>query len=57
MIIVAYGPAINDALSNPRTSLQDLKTLRDHAYAVLQTQGDLKAAVKKLDQEIKRRSK
>jgi hypothetical protein len=52
-----YGPVIDDALSNRKTGLDDLKILRDHASAVLETQGDLKKALKTLDQEIKRREK
>lgn len=52
-----YGPTINDALSNPKTSVDDLKILRHHASAVLEAQGDLKNTLKSLDQEIKRREK
>ena len=56
-MLVAYGTAINQALANARTKLEDLKVLRDHATAVLAAQGDLKGAVKKLDQEIKSRER
>jgi len=56
-MLVAYGTAINTALANARTKLEDLKVLRDHAAAVLAAQGDLKGALKKLDQEIKSREK
>jgi hypothetical protein len=44
--LVAYGTAINQALKNARTSLEDLKVLRDHARAVLDAQGDLKGALR-----------
>jgi Domain of unknown function (DUF1843) len=54
-MIVAYGTAINQALKNAKTKLEDLKVLRDHATAVLAAQGDLKGALKKLEQEIKSR--
>jgi hypothetical protein len=50
---VAYGTAINQALANAKTKLEDLKVLRDHATAVLAAQGDLKGVLRKLDQEIK----
>ena len=52
-MLVAYGTAINTALASARTSLEDLKILRDHATAVLAAQGDLKGALKKLEQEIR----
>jgi hypothetical protein len=55
IMLVAYGTAINTALASARTSLEDLKILRDHATAVLAAQGDLKGALKKLDKEIKSR--
>jgi hypothetical protein len=54
-MLVAYGTAINTALASARTSLEDLKVLRDHGNAVLAAQGDLKGALKKLDKEIKSR--
>jgi hypothetical protein len=57
MVLVAYGTAINQALGNPRTKLEDLKVLRDHAVAVLAAQGDLKGALSKLDKEIKARER
>jgi hypothetical protein len=56
-MLVAYGTAINQALANARTKLEDLKVLRDHATAVLAAQGDLKGALRKLDQEIKSRER
>ena len=31
MTLIAYGTAINTALKNPKTKLEDLKALRDHA--------------------------
>jgi soluble P-type ATPase len=56
-MLVAYGTAINQALANAKTKLEDLKVLRDHATAVLAAQGDLKGALRKLDQEIKVRER
>jgi hypothetical protein len=56
-MIVAYGTAINQALANARTKLEDLKVLRDHATAVLAAQGDLKGALRKLEQEIRTRER
>jgi hypothetical protein len=50
-----YGPPINDALDNPKTTLQTLMKLRDRAAAALDAQGDLKQALKRLDKEISRR--
>ena len=55
MTLVAYGTAINHALANARTKLEDLKVLRDHAVSVLAAQGDLKSALAKLNKEIKAR--
>ena len=55
MTLVAYGTAINHALANAKTKLEDLKVLRDHAISVLQAQGDLKSALSKLEKEIKAR--
>lgn len=56
-MILAYGTAINQALGNARTKLEDLKALRDHAHAVLAAQGDLKGALRKLEKEIKTRER
>jgi 3-oxoacyl-(acyl-carrier-protein) synthase len=56
-MLVAYGTAINQALANAKTKLEDLKVLRDHATAVLAAQGDLKGALRKLNQEIKSRER
>jgi hypothetical protein len=56
-MLVAYGTAINQALGNARTKLEDLKVLRDHAAAVLAAQGDLKGALSKLEKEIKARER
>jgi hypothetical protein len=50
-----YGVAISDALRDPGTSLEELIAHRDHAREVLAAQGDLSAALKKLDAEIQRR--
>jgi hypothetical protein len=57
MTLVAYGTAINLALKNAKTKLEDLKVLRDHANAILAAQGDLKGALRKLEKEIKAREK
>lgn len=50
-----YGPPINDALDNPKTTLETLTKLRDRAVAALEAQGDLKQALKRLEKEISRR--
>jgi hypothetical protein len=55
MAVPPYGTAINQALKNPRTSVEDLKALRDQANSLLKAQGDLKGALTKLDKEIKAR--
>jgi hypothetical protein len=52
-----YGPAINDALSDPKTKLTTLKALQQRGYDTLKAHGDLKGALKKLDKEIKARGK
>lgn len=52
-----YGTAISDAIKSPRSKLDDLVALRDHAKATLAAQGDLKGALKKLAAEIARREK
>ena len=57
MTLVAYGTAINQALKNAKTKLEDLKVLRDHAHAVLAAQGDLKGALQTLEKEINAREK
>jgi hypothetical protein len=56
-MLVAYGTAINQALANARTKLEDLKILRDHAISILAAQGDLKGALGKLEKEIKSRER
>lgn len=50
-----YGVAISDALADPNTSLEELIAHRDHAREVLAAQGDLRAALQRLDDEIQRR--
>jgi hypothetical protein len=57
MTLIAYGVAINTALRNPRTKLEDLKALREHAVSLMKAQGDLKGALSKLEKEIKTREK
>jgi hypothetical protein len=56
-MIVAYGGAIITALRNPRTKLEDLKALREHARSLMKAQGDLKGGLAKLEKEIKAREK
>ena len=53
--IPPYGVAIADALKDPQTSLDELVAHRDHAREVLAAQGDLKAALTRLEAEIARR--
>lgn len=50
-----YGPLIDHALADPKTELDTLKALREHAAAVLAAQSNLKSALSKLDREVKRR--
>lgn len=50
-----YGVAIADALKDPHSSLDELIAHRDHARAVLAQQGDLQAALARLEKEIARR--
>jgi len=50
-----YGVAISDALANPQTTTEELIAHRDHAREVLAAQGDLRAALERLDAEIDRR--
>jgi hypothetical protein len=57
MAVPPYGTAINQALANARTKLEDLKVLRDHAATTLALQGDLKGALRKLEKEIKSRER
>ena len=57
MTLIAYGTAINTALKNPKTKLEDLKVLRGHAVSLLKAQGDLKGALGKLEKEIATREK
>jgi hypothetical protein len=57
MVIVAYGTAIGQALDNPKTTLEELIVLRDHAAAILKAQGDLKGALEKLEHEISDRER
>jgi hypothetical protein len=51
-----YGNAINDALADPKTSVDHLHALRDSARQLLAQQGDLKGALGTLEAEIARRS-
>jgi hypothetical protein len=53
--VLLYAAGINDACGRKDTTLQELQTLREHAQAVLQSQGDLKGALERLEAEIQRR--
>lgn len=53
--IPPYGVAIADALRDPNTSLEELIAHRDHGREVLAAQGDLRAALERLEAEIARR--
>jgi hypothetical protein len=57
MTLIAYGTAINTALKNPKTKLEDLKVLREHAVSLMKAQGDLKGSLAKLEKEIATREK
>lgn len=57
MVIVMYAPAITDALSKDGTSLEELISLRDHAYSILNQQGDLAGAVERLEKELSLRGR
>lgn len=50
-----YGHAISDALSRSDLTTEELLAMRQHAHAVLQAQGDLEAALHRLEAEIDRR--
>jgi uncharacterized protein DUF1843 len=52
-----YGTAIGDALKDPKSTIEQLKTLRDSAQQTLKRQGDLPGALKRLEAEIARRRK
>lgn len=54
---VLYGVGIGDALRNPGTTDEELATLLEHGQAVLKQQGDLKAALAQLEEEIARRQR
>ena len=53
--IMPYGVAIGNALSKGSASTDELVALRDHAREILESQGDLAAALKKLEAEIAKR--
>ena len=52
---IPYGPAIDDALKRRDVSIEHLLTLRYHAQAILNSQGDLAGALRRLEDEIARR--
>ena len=54
---VDYGVVIDDALSDPKTKLSTLRMLQKRGAKSLTALGDLKSALKRLDREIKARSK
>jgi hypothetical protein len=56
-IHILYGVGIYSALKQKGTSLEQLRTLREHARAVVDAQGDLKGGLRKLEAEIRRREK
>jgi hypothetical protein len=53
--VLLYAAGINDACARKDSTLEELLTLREHAHAVLQSQGDLHSAVQRLEAEIQRR--
>lgn len=55
MAAVMYGDVIHDALRDPHVSIERLITLRDHARAILNQQGDLRGSLERLEREIERR--
>ena len=55
--IQLYGPIIDDALSDPKTTLSKLKSLQKQGYKRVEAHGDLKGALKRLDRAIKSRTK
>ena len=57
MTMMPYGPAIHDALAREGTTLQELQALREHAQMLVNAQGDLKAALQRLEAEIARRQR
>jgi hypothetical protein len=52
-----YGDVITDALRDPKSTLSALKSLQKRGYQTMESQGDLKGSLKKLDREIKARAK
>ena len=56
-LVKPYGVAISDALKDPKSTSEQLTALRDSARKLLKEQGDLPAALKKLEAEIARRGK
>jgi hypothetical protein len=55
--VALYAVGIYGALKRKGTSLEQLRTLREHARAVVDAQGDLKGGLRKLEAEIRRREK
>jgi hypothetical protein len=54
---VPYGDVITDALRDPKTTLAALRSLQKRGHQTLEAQGDLAGALKKLEREIKARTK
>jgi hypothetical protein len=53
-IIVLYASAISDALSS-NASDEELEVLANHARTVVEQQGDLHGALRRLERELERR--
>ncbi|WP_315736084.1 MULTISPECIES: DUF1843 domain-containing protein [unclassified Bradyrhizobium] len=54
-VVPLYGLAIGNALASGGITLDELVTLRSHAKAIVDAQGDLVSAVNALDEEIVKR--
>jgi hypothetical protein len=52
-----YGVAISDALKDPKSTLEQLHALHASAQQLLRQQGDLPAALKRLEAEIEHRGR
>ncbi len=52
---ILYGVSINDALSDPQTTLEQLTQLRDEGRRQLEQTGDLAGSLERLQNEISRR--
>jgi hypothetical protein len=52
MIITMYGAGITDAANSDDTPLTELIALREQALGVIESQGDIRSALKLLDAKI-----